>query len=117
MLSQAATIAGVVLTVALVCAGQLMFKHISIIINAGAHILSVPVLGYAILAFAVSGSGSLVWIYLLRSVELNRVYPYMAMSFVILPILSAFFFGEKLSLHYFVGIAFIALGIVAITTA
>lgn len=55
------------------------------------------------------------WIWLLRTAPLSRAYPYMALSFVLVPLMSAFFFRESLSAQYVIGIALVIAGIVVAT--
>ncbi len=43
--------------------------------------------------------------------ELGRVYPLMALAFVLVPIGSHFVFGERFQPQYFVGVAIIMVGI------
>lgn len=105
----------ILLTVGLVSGGQILFKYVSLIINSGIPIFSYKVYFFTVLAFLVSGSSSIVWIYLLRNIELSKAYPFMAMSFVLVPVLGKFIYGEQLSLLYFLGTSMILMGIIVIT--
>lgn len=105
----------ILLAIGLVSGGQILFKYVSQLINSGIPILSFNVCFYTVLAFLVSGSSSIIWIYVLRNIELNKAYPFMAMSFVLVPVLGYFFYGEQLSLFYFIGTTLILVGIVVIT--
>lgn len=54
---------------------------------------------------------AVVWILLLRKVELSLLQPLMAIVYVITPVLAIFFFKEHVSLLRWTGIAIIMLGV------
>ena len=51
------------------------------------------------------------WVWVLQKAELGRVYPLMALAFILVPLGSYFFFGERFQPLYFVGVAMIIAGI------
>jgi len=104
----------ILLSVVFVSVGQILFKYVASIINSGLDIFSPNVLIAGIVAFATSGIGTLIWIYVIRDIDLSHAYPFMALSFVFIPILSFIFFNETLSKEYFFGIFLIMLGIIFI---
>ena len=104
----------IALSIAFVSVGQVLFKYVSILINFGNPLLGFRVIFFATLAFVVSGCGSLIWIYLLRNIELSKAYPFMALTFAVVPLLGVIFYAEQLSAPYFFGVAFIFFGIVVI---
>jgi drug/metabolite transporter (DMT)-like permease len=53
----------------------------------------------------------------LQKIELGRVYPLMAMAFVLVTLGSHFIFGERFQPQYFVGVALIMIGIVVTVKA
>lgn len=55
---------------------------------------------------------SIAWVWVLQKVELGRVYPLMALAFVLVPLGSHFIFGERFQPQYFAGVALIMIGIV-----
>ena len=63
-------------------------------------------------AFVLYGLTSIAWIWVLQKVELGRVYPLMALAFVLVPLGSHFVFGERFQPQYFVGVAMIMAGII-----
>src|SRR5471032_123074 len=63
-------------------------------------------------ALALYGITTIAWIWVLQKIELGRVYPLMAMAFVLVPIGSHFIFGERFQTQYFVGVAVIIIGII-----
>lgn len=63
------------------------------------------------MALAIYGTATLAWIYLLRTTELSKVYPIMALSFVFVPLAARAFFGEEITPLYWVGIFLIVFGV------
>lgn len=61
------------------------------------------------------GISALVWIVVLRKVELSTAYPMVSFGYVIVFIASFFLFGESLSLNKIIGLALIVAGILFIS--
>ena len=59
----------------------------------------------------IYGGATIFWIWLLQSVPLNIAYPYMALAFLFVPLMSLFFLGEKVELSTWVGSALIVIGV------
>lgn len=97
------------LSVTFVSFGQILFKYSGNLLYRNDNQLHL--IGVIVLSFFVSGLGSLTWIYLLRTVELNKVYPVLALSFIVVPILSVYYFEESLTKNYMLGIILICAGI------
>jgi drug/metabolite transporter (DMT)-like permease len=95
-----------------VAAGQLLFKFSATQLAETNSWMSVRVLGWLLTAFSLYGFTSLVWVWLLQKAELGRVYPLMALAFVLVPAGSYWMFGERFSAGYFFGVAMIMAGIV-----
>ena len=55
---------------------------------------------------------SIAWVWVLQKTDLGRVYPLMALAFILVPLSSHMVFGERFPAHYWVGVALIAVGIV-----
>lgn len=101
-------------TAALLSLGQFMFK-------AGANQLSyqsVPQFTLAVVtnpilvaAVALYGFTILLWIYTLHRLPLSVAYPITGIAYIIVPILGAFIFHEKISLHTVAGGSLILGGI------
>lgn len=66
---------------------------------------------YLLSGGALYGAATLVWIWLLSKMPLSQAYPFMALGFVLVPLASAYFFGEQLHLKYWAGMACIIGGI------
>lgn len=101
----------VLLSVGMVCAGQLMFKLVGFRLGQGMLVWDPRVLGIALVSFALYGLATLLWIYILRSTPITKAYPYMALSFVIVPIGGVWLFSESIKPLYIAGIALIVAGI------
>jgi drug/metabolite transporter (DMT)-like permease len=103
--------------VALICvigiaAGQLLFKlGASSLHRTGSFFHPATLLTLAV-AFALYGITTIAWVWVLQRVDLGRVYPLMALAFILVPIGSHFVFGEKFQPQYFVGILLIMVGII-----
>lgn len=55
---------------------------------------------------------SLGWLWTLQGLELNRAYPLMALSFIVVPIANSLVFGQSFTLSYLSGMLIIVTGIV-----
>ncbi len=109
-----AELTGLILTPVLISGGQVMFKVVS-------GRLGAPGLGsliklfldpMMILALAVYGIGTIIWIYLLRTVPLSIAYPFMGLPFCLVPILSGLILNEPLSIRTGIGTAMIIGGLI-----
>lgn len=63
-------------------------------------------------AFLLYGVTTLAWVWVLQKIDLGKAYPFMALAFILVPIGSHFFLGERFHNQYFVGVALIAMGII-----
>lgn len=109
-------LAGLVLTPLLISAGQILFKLTSARTGAVdfAGLAALLVDPYLIAAFAIYGFGTIVWIYVLKSVPLTVAYPFMALTFCAVPLLAWWLLGEQLSLRYALGAALIIAGLLVV---
>lgn len=101
-------------TVLGIAAGQVLFKLGALASNAvpeGASLLARYANGYLVAAFAVYVAATVAWVYVLKTVPLNFAYPFMALAFVVVPVVAHFFVGEPLAWHHLVGGLVIAAGI------
>jgi drug/metabolite transporter (DMT)-like permease len=103
--------------VAIISAGQLLFK-----LAAGHFDLRRPFAdpqGLALLAvaLAVYGFATLLWVAILRQAPLSRIYPLMALSFVLTPLGAMLVLKEPISGGYWAGVALIMAGLVVISRA
>jgi len=100
--------------VCVISTGQLLFK-----LAAGHLDFQRPLAdpqGLALLgaAVAIYGLATLVWLMILRHAPLNRIYPLMALSFVMTPLGGMVFLKEPISSSYWAGVGLILAGLVVI---
>lgn len=109
-------LAGLVLTPLLISAGQILFKLTSARAGAAdaAGLLAILLDPYLIAAFGIYGVGTVVWVYVLKSVPLTVAYPFMALTFCAVPLLAWGLLGETLSLRYVIGAGLIVAGLVVV---
>lgn len=92
--------------------GQVLFKtSATMMVEAGSFFSIKPML-ILIIAMCLYGVTSAAWVWVLKHAELGRVYPLMAFAFILVPLGSYLFFGEKFSSQYFIGIFLISMGII-----
>lgn len=101
-----------VLCVCGIAAGQLLFKLAAnaFATNAGKSWY----IGGAILAFAMVlyGFTTLAWVWVLQRSELGKIYPLMALAFILVPVASHFAFGEAFTWRYAIGCVLLVAGVV-----
>jgi drug/metabolite transporter (DMT)-like permease len=66
-------------------------------------------------ALALYGGATLVWVSVLRHAPLSRIYPIMALSFVLTPLGGLVFLKEPISPGYWAGVGLILAGLVVIS--
>lgn len=95
--------------------GQLLFKKAGLSISGlplrdGLLTLAqVPAFYAAIVLYALS---TFLWVWLLSRVTLMQAYPWVSAGVIVVPLLSALIFGERVNTTYWVGASLIASGIV-----
>lgn len=103
--------------VAVISAGQLLFKLASASLDFRRPFADVRGLAILLLALALYGAATLLWVAALRHAPLGRLYPIMALSFVLVPLGSVLFLREPLSLGYWAGVVLIVAGLAVIGRA
>ena len=98
----------------LIAVGQLLFKAVGIAISAAGTIFHTKALVLGAIAGGVYLIATVAWIWLLRTVPLAIAYPYMALSFVLVPALSVLYFHERLSVQYMLGITIVISGLLVL---
>ena len=91
--------------------GQILFKMAALAWTAEQSLWATKPLTLTILALALYGSMTFAWIWILRMTDLGRVYPLMSIAFILVPLGSAYFFGERFGMGYYLGVSFIILGL------
>ena len=91
--------------------GQILFKVSATALSQSGTFFAVKPAAILFAAMCLYGVTSVTWVWVLQRVELGRVYPLMAMAFVLVPIGSYLVFGERFQPQYFLGVAMIMVGI------
>lgn len=102
--------------IALICvlgiaAGQILFKLSASSLHNSGSFFDPKTMMTLFSAFALYGITTIGWVWVLQKVDLGKVYPLMALAFVLVPLGSHFVFGERFQPQYFIGIILIMLGI------
>jgi uncharacterized membrane protein len=105
----------VFLTIILTVYGQIIIKARAIQHTTGSENISF-LLKMFLDPWVISGllaalSASATWMLAVQSANLSAIYPLMALTFVLVPLLAVFFFGEHLKLTFWFGVASIIIGI------
>lgn len=80
-----------------VALGQIMIKAGSQAWVAAGTPFDFRVLAWVSSAFALYGVSSIGWLYIMRQTPLSAAYPFLSMTFVLVPIGGLIFFSERLS--------------------
>lgn len=103
-----------VLCVALIATGQVLFKYSAGALEVSRTLFDRRVGGILLAALVIYAAATLLWIFLLRSVPLGRLYPYMALSFVLVALASWLLLGERLVFGQIAGLGLIVAGLLVI---
>lgn len=102
---------GAILCVVALALGQILFKLSATFLSESGTFFSFKPAALFLAAIFLYGIASIAWVFILQKVELGRVYPVMAMAFVLVPLGSHFIFDERFNFQYFIGVAIIIVGI------
>ena len=94
-----------------IATGQILFKLSAASLQRTGSFFDPSTLVTLVSAFALYGVTTIAWVWVLQKIELGRVYPLMALAFVLVPIGSHIFFGERFQPQYFIGVGLIMVGI------
>jgi drug/metabolite transporter (DMT)-like permease len=100
-----------IVCVTMISAGQLLFRQTSLAIERRGAWLDGEVLLLLGIALLTYGLATLLWIHLLRSMPLSAAYPFMGLSFVLVPLLGVLVFQESISLNQALGAGLILAGV------
>jgi undecaprenyl phosphate-alpha-L-ara4N flippase subunit ArnE len=101
----------IVMIVMLLSIGQVLSKLAAAGLDfslAGIRSFMSPMLIAALVAYVVATG---LWLLILKQIPLRIAYPYVALSFVFVPLMAHFILGEKLYLTTYVGAALIFAGV------
>lgn len=100
-----------------IAVGQILFKLSAASLAKTGSLFSIQTMTVLGSAFALYGLTTIAWVWVLQKIELGRAYPLMALAFVMVPIGSHFFLGERFTPQYFAGVAIIMVGILVAVRA
>ncbi|MEH6811444.1 MAG: EamA family transporter [Motiliproteus sp.] len=106
----------IILCVIIIASGQILFKVVGLRSVDGFSAQSLlsdhVTLGTLLFALTLYMISTFLWIHILRTVPLSTAYPFMALSFVLVPLSSWVIFKEPMSWSDGTGATLIVLGIV-----
>lgn len=94
-----------------IAVGQILFKVTASSLGAARHPAEILIKPELIAALVIYACSTVVWVWQLQKIELNRAYPLMALSFVIVPLFSHLVLGEPSTWRYWVGVALVVAGV------
>lgn len=97
--------------------GQILFKISAISLVQTGSFFALKTASWLVVALSLYTFVTIVWVWLLQRVELGRVYPFMALAFILLPLGSYFVFGERFQPQYFLGVGLIMVGIFVVLSS
>lgn len=97
--------------------GQILFKVSATSLSETGSFFALKTASTLFSAMMLYAITSIAWVWVLQKIELGRVYPLMALAFILVPLGSHFVFGERFQPQYFAGIALIMVGIVVAVKA
>lgn len=106
-----------IVCVAMIAAGQILFKVAAGALKSAGTFLDGAVFAAVGAALAIYGAATLLWIVLLQHAPLNRLYAYMALSFVFVAAASWFLFSERIGPGHLAGLGLIVAGLVVIAAS
>ncbi len=92
--------------------GQVLFKLSAAAWSRTGSLFSPETIKTLGAALVLYGLTTVAWVWVLQKAELGKVYPFMALAFVLVPLASHFVLGERFQPQYFVGVSLIVIGIV-----
>lgn len=95
-----------------IAVGQILFKLSANSLQQTNSFFAPKTAAILFAALALYGVTTIAWVWVLQKIELGKVYPLMAMAFVLVPLGSHLILGERFQPQYFVGVVLIMIGIV-----
>ena len=92
--------------------GQLLFKQAARVFAQSDSLARGLLSPYLALAIFLYGILTLAWVWQLSMVDLSRAFPFMALTFAVVPLLSTIFLGEPTSPRYWGGVGLMVVGII-----
>jgi drug/metabolite transporter (DMT)-like permease len=95
-------------------AGQVLFKLAGRSMVGADSFIQGLLSPYFFASLLLYGIITIVWIWQLSMIDLSRAYPVIALTFVIVPLLSSVLLGETTGTWYWAGLACIIVGILVV---
>lgn len=92
--------------------GQILFKLSATSLSQTGSFFAFKTAATLLAAMCLYAITSIAWVWVLQKVELGKVYPLMALAFVLVPLGSYIILGERFQTQYFQGVALIVIGII-----
>ena len=109
------TLSLLIFTPVLIAGGQILFKQAGARLqSSGAPFASLAADPRFVGAVAIYGAATLLWVQVLRSVPLTYAYSFMALTYVMVPLMAVFWLGETLTLRYALGAGLVAISLIVI---
>jgi drug/metabolite transporter (DMT)-like permease len=109
-----ARILGLLAVAGILGGGQLLFKIAAerLVLGRGAAALALSFASRPMMAaLALYAAATVLWVYLLHGLPLSRAYPFVALAFAIVPILSWLVFRDALGPRYVLGLGLMLAGL------
>jgi len=100
------------LTVVGISTGQILFKFAAQTLPPRPQVWDIGLNYYTVAAIVLYAALTFLWIFLLKGGDLNKTYPVMSLSFVLVPAASWVVFGETLGRANVLGLILIVVGVV-----
>jgi drug/metabolite transporter (DMT)-like permease len=94
--------------------GQMLFKLAARSFSSSETLLRGILSPYLVVGLALYFVVTVAWVWQLSMIDLSRAYPFMALTFIVVPFLSTLVLGETTGTRYWLGIACIILGILIV---
>ncbi|MDR1702531.1 MAG: EamA family transporter [Sporomusaceae bacterium] len=105
----------ILISIILGAAGQIGFKYGAVRIPETGTLISKAIAAWPIgLGLVLYGLSTILWIYMLRSVELSYAYPLLSLGYVLVFTASYFLFNEPIGVMRLSGLVLILAGIVLV---
>ena len=101
-----------IICVLCVALGQILFRASALAINESGNYFDAKAVVLLISAFVLYTATCLGWVLILQKTELGKIYPFMALTFVVVPLASYMVFDERFTGQYYFGVVLILSGIV-----
>lgn len=97
--------------VLLISIGQVLFKFSALRADPKGGLWVLATSPYLLAAGVIYVGATFLWVVQLKYLPLNRAYPLFALTFIVVPLLGNWLFGERLSLPYLLGSMLVIAGV------